>query len=238
MNRDEFSKDNDRPETSRSSSSIDNNNNYNSSSSKQGGGKRIKSLMKEYRRKLQDEFQVFPRELLVSEKLDLHKWSFMIKDEALEYLADITYKRSAESAEEAARKEKEREAPPAPASPIKALPPGVTKPSRVDILSLARSQLRKKNKLLPQCSFLNINNSPQITDVGLQYIGESCAKSMKYLDIGSCGGVTDAGIRFVLSKCKNIIELNLSNMSHLQGSGLVSLGGLKCLTKLNLSKCM
>ena len=150
---------------------------------KNEGGKRIKSLMKLYRRKLQDEFEVFPRELLVPEKLDLHRWSFMIKDEALAYLANVTYKRSEAAAEEAARKEKETkdDENTKKSTTKKTLPPGVGQ-SRMDILELARSQLKKKKKLLPQCSLLNIHEAPKITDVGLQYVGESCATSLRVLD--------------------------------------------------------
>ena len=151
----------------------------------------MKSLIKLYRRKLQDEFEVFPRELLVSEKLDLHRWSFMINDEALEYLANVTYKRSEAAVEEAARKEKmkEDEKTKSRNTKKKLLPPGVGQ-SRMDILELARSQMKKKKKLLPQCSLLNIHEAPKITDVGLQHVGESCAMSLRVLDIGGCRSVT------------------------------------------------
>ena len=179
-----------RPETSYSNEDDDDGGGMKRKKSE--GGKRIKSLMKMYRRKLQDEFEVFPRELLVPEKLDLHRWSFMIKDEALEYLANVTYKRSEAAAEEAARKEKEKDDENSKRSMTKkTLPPGVGQ-SRMDILELARSQLKKKKKLLPQCSLLNIHEAPKITDVGLQYVGESCATSLRVLDIGGCRSVTDS----------------------------------------------
>ena len=218
-----------RPETSRSNDDDDD--------GKKGGGKRIKSLMKMYRRKLEDEFEVFPRELLLAEKLDLHKWSFMIKDEALKYLANVTYKRSEAAAEDAARKEKAINNKKT-SNDVGNVPPGVTVgQSRMDILKLARSQLNKKKKLLPQCSLLNIHEAPKITDVGLQYVGESCSNSLRILDIGGCRSVTDAGIRFILSECKHLVELNLSDLPQLEGSGFISVGGLKSLKKLNLSRC-
>jgi len=76
----------------------------------------------------------------------------------------------------------------------------------------------------------------ELTDEGVIALGECCPK-LEILLLGGCLEITDSAVRSVASGCKKMRILGLGQCSRVTEEGLVEIGQLPNLEKLNLSCC-
>ncbi|KAL2928017.1 F-box/LRR-repeat protein 3, partial [Bienertia sinuspersici] len=88
----------------------------------------------------------------------------------------------------------------------------------------------------PFISHLDLSLCPRVTDFQLQ-TASSLGSSLLSLKLTSCKFVTGLGVSDLVSKCPNLVELDLSNATELSDSAAAAIAGAKNLERLLMVRC-
>ena len=156
---------------------------------------------------------VIPAELLLGERVDLHRWTLLLTDDDLKRLAEQCSRYRAEGKE------------------FSFIDCG-----KGDITSMFKTFWGPIISLKGLLS-LNLINALKISDWGLALIARH-SPHLKELNISGCHQLGDAGLREVGMNCKEISTLMMSGCHGIDGGGLISFAEeCEYLLKLDISKC-
>eukprot|EP01033_Poteriospumella_lacustris_P003952 gene3952-2811_t len=149
-----------------------------------------------------------PRELLFGEKIDFHRWSLVLNDEALKELSEQAGSGKQYFID-------------CNASALKGMFHKFWEP------------MTCPSGLLE----LNISAAVDITDFGITVVARASA-NLRALNVSGCTKLTDIGLREVALSCSKLQYLNISSCPKIEGSGLLAVAEMcPHLSKLSMTKC-
>jgi hypothetical protein len=157
-----------------------------------------------------------PRELLFGDKIDFHRWSLVLNDEALKELS--------EQASSGKQFFIDCNAATLPGMFYKfwnpySCPLGLLELNISAACEIADYGLTLVARASPELKALNISGCIKISDVGLREVALNCGK-LQYLNISSCTQIEGNGLLAVAEMCQYLSKLSMSNCAQIQNWSL------------------
>ncbi|XP_047307705.1 F-box/LRR-repeat protein 3-like [Impatiens glandulifera] len=89
----------------------------------------------------------------------------------------------------------------------------------------------------PYVTNLDLSLCPRITDGSLSVISTVCSEMLRKIDLSRSKFFTQAGLTVLVTKCPNLVEIDLSNATELKDSAAVAIAEAKNLEILRLARC-
>ncbi|KAI3829045.1 hypothetical protein L1987_03159 [Smallanthus sonchifolius] len=95
-------------------------------------------------------------------------------------------------------------------------------------------QLKRLLNRYPSVTHLDLSLCPRVTDSCLSHLSNSCLKS---IDLSRSKLFTHVGLSNLVSKCANLVDIDLSNGVHLNDTAAAAVASCGSLERLCLSRC-
>ncbi|KAL7248646.1 hypothetical protein ACSBR2_003399 [Camellia fascicularis] len=102
---------------------------------------------------------------------------------------------------------------------------------------LRSEHLNKVLNRYPYVTHLDLSLCPRITDSSLSIISSVCNKMLRSIDLSRSKFFTHVGLLNLVTKCSNLVEIDLSNATELSDQAAAVIAKAKNLEKLWLARC-
>jgi hypothetical protein len=153
-------------------------------------------------------FDKVPDELLCGERLDLRRWTMVLKDENLEFIGSFSRSQPQYSSIDSSS-------------------------GTLDDMFVPFWEKRRLTGILS----LNFTGAMEITDYGLACVARNCPL-LSDLKISGCTSIGDAGVREIGLSCRRLTVFHMSGCHNVEGGGLISVSECcHLLSHLDISRC-
>lgn len=153
-------------------------------------------------------FQEVPNEMCLGESVDLSRWSMVLTDRNMEYMASYHEKCPEHNYLDTSK-----------ATLNEMFHTFWTRRSSVGVIRL------------------NIGGAKEVTDYGLACVARHC-QLLQELKINGCVSISDAGVREVGLRCKSLRIFHMASCHNIEGGGLISISEYCAeLAEIDISHC-
>ncbi|GAV76944.1 LRR_6 domain-containing protein [Cephalotus follicularis] len=89
----------------------------------------------------------------------------------------------------------------------------------------------------PNTTHLDLSLCPRVTDSSLTTISNTCNSALKSINLSRSGFFSSNGLLSLAMKCKNLVEVDLSNATELRDAGAAAIAEARNLERLWLGRC-